>query len=169
MGLSGTAVRNWNKKSVPVLSRRATWSTFFFQATKETGLKRTRLCEGRPGARSFVSLSSATRSAGAPRTCDGVVDPALNKKPLVGTHCILFHGVSAHRRRRQRKVVRCRNARDRHLVVHQAGDVSTLKVVLEQTGRRRCAGRIPASLEDVTRLTCSPHICRTVSLPRKQG
>ena len=103
---------------------------------------------------------------------------ALNMKPLVGTHCILFHGVSAHRRRRQRKVVRCRNARDRHLVAHQAGHISTLKVVLEikegdtccsrqtedpQTGRRRCAGRIPASLEDGTRLTCSPHIGRTAS------
>ena len=36
MWLSSTAVRNWNKKSVPVLSRRATWSTFFFQATIET-------------------------------------------------------------------------------------------------------------------------------------
>ena len=36
MWLSGTPVRNWNKKSVPVLSRRATWSTFFFQLTIET-------------------------------------------------------------------------------------------------------------------------------------
>ena len=68
-------------------------------------------------------------------------------KPVVGTHCILFHGVPAHRRRRQRQVARCRNARDRHLVEHQAGDVCTLKVVEIPEGDTCCSGQTEDPLD----------------------
>ena len=57
-------------------------------------------------------------------------------KPLVRMHCILFHGVPAHWRRRELTV-----ARDRHFVAHQAGDVSTLKVALEMLEGDTCCSR----------------------------
>ena len=76
-------------------------------------------------------------------------------KPVVDTHCILFHGVSAHRRRRQRKVARCGNARDRHLVAHQAGDVPILKVVEIPEGDTWCSHQTEDPLDLATEMRWS--------------